>query len=493
MIPERQSVKQGLSRTWDWLAAAFLPAFYLATSVYIASKRLFWNDEIITVQMARLPDVAAIWRALLHGWELLPVSYYVIVRASEGLLGRGELAARLPSALGLAAGMLLTFDCARSLTNRVHGLIAQAILACSFLPYYGSEARPYGLYFMFSALLLWLWLSTSERSKSAACWFGVVVMLATTVHYYVVLCLAPYGFYEIVCRRMPSWKTIAGATGAALALAALSPQILIGFRAGSSGSWWAPPSLARLQDIYQDFFPSGLFLLATIAIGLALIPSREGAAPPAMSAGERLSWCFLLIPVAGYVMAKAVTHSFHNRYFIGALPGIAVGFSCLLCRQFGDVPRISWGMLFLFAGFGMAHQARKAQHPEFIQSFGDYQEQARQTHDWEDATLKEGKKYLAMDRARLIWLPAWYYSKQPERYVVLLEPGEPPWGLLPMEFWTLDDLKRHAPEVAFIDPKSPSLQRMKDAGLQPMVRAADPLPVFYFQAGTIATQEGGSK
>jgi 4-amino-4-deoxy-L-arabinose transferase-like glycosyltransferase len=87
------------------------------------------------------------------------------VRLSEKLLGHSEVAARMPSTLAMAAGMLITYDCTRRLTNGLHGQIALSLLTCSILPYYGYEARPYALYFMLSALAFWIWTCTSYNSR----------------------------------------------------------------------------------------------------------------------------------------------------------------------------------------------------------------------------------------------------------------------------------------------------------------------------------------
>src|SRR5208337_2782871 len=98
--------------------------------------------------------------------------------------GYGEVAMRLPSAIAMVVGLLITFDCARRLTDGLHGLIALSLLTCALLPYYGYEARPYAFYFMFSALALWVWTSTCDDSKLSALCFGAVLCLAVTMHYY---------------------------------------------------------------------------------------------------------------------------------------------------------------------------------------------------------------------------------------------------------------------------------------------------------------------
>ena len=99
-----QSTSQSPPISASRLAAILLAVFYLATSLYIASHRLFWFDEFFTVRIAQLPTWAMIWTALSHAADSLPPFYYMLVRAFGTLFGRSEVIARLPSALAMAAG-----------------------------------------------------------------------------------------------------------------------------------------------------------------------------------------------------------------------------------------------------------------------------------------------------------------------------------------------------------------------------------------------------
>src|SRR5271166_6970160 len=181
----------------SFCAAAMLAAFYLTTSIYIGSHRLFWYDEIVTAHLAGLPNLATIFDALGHGADGLPPGYYILAMTTQKLFGSSEVVARLPSALAMTAGLLITFDCARRLSDGLHGLIALSVLTCSFLPYYGYEARSYAIYFMLAALALWVWTKTATDSKLWAILFGAVLCLGVTFHYYAVLLLVPYGLWEL--------------------------------------------------------------------------------------------------------------------------------------------------------------------------------------------------------------------------------------------------------------------------------------------------------
>ena len=109
----------------------------------------------------------------------------------DKLFGPSEIGIRLPSALAMVGGMLLTYDCARRITDSLHGLIAMAVLTCSFLTYYGYEGRSYGLFFLFAAAVLWAWIGNRSAIVLAALFFFGVL-----IHYYLVLCLIPFAAEE---------------------------------------------------------------------------------------------------------------------------------------------------------------------------------------------------------------------------------------------------------------------------------------------------------
>lgn len=116
--------------------------FYLISGLWIAAHRRFWYDEISAVLIARVPNFATIWRALSSAADVLPPSYFILERPFDRALGPTELAARIPSALVLAAGLLITLDCAWRLTDNLQALASVALLSCSLPPYDGYKAKP---------------------------------------------------------------------------------------------------------------------------------------------------------------------------------------------------------------------------------------------------------------------------------------------------------------------------------------------------------------
>jgi hypothetical protein len=479
------------------LAAALVAAFYFATSIYIASHRLFWFDEFFTVRIAQLPAWTMIWTALRHGADSLPPFYYMLVRAF-GLFGRSEVIARLPSALAMVAGLLLTFDCARRLTDGLHGLIALAVLTCSFLPYYGYEARSYAIYFMFAALAFWLWTRNASNLR-AAIFFGAALFLGVTMHYYAVMCLAPYALWEVLRWRRgqrPSPKLIAGVVGVAVPVALLSPLIVSFSRKFSSG-FWNRPSLAELRAIFPQLFPDALLLLALIAVWIVLsnLDGKDNVAQP-MEEGEAVGWLFLAIPLIGFVLAELGTKAFFSRYFICVVPGVAVAFACLLWRNFGKNPRVALGVFLLLAGWGIWKQLAVVQHPETVEATG-----IREFLSLEPALRAEDKHYMVFSPP-LVFSEAQYYSSHPGDCILLLPPdfdqqadalqsSPDPYlhqrlllnlsQFYPMQFWRLYNLKAYASEVALIEPSQDVLDALQRSGVQVQVRTAAPLKVVYLR------------
>jgi uncharacterized membrane protein len=477
------------------LLAALLAAFYFATSIYIASHRLFWFDEYFTVRIAQLPSWTMIWTALSHAADSLPPFYYMLVRAFAALLGRGELVARLPSTLAMVAGLLLTFDCARRLTNGLHGLIALSVLTCSFLPYYGYEARSYAIYFMFAALAFWLWTRTATNLR-AAIFFGAALLLGVMMHYYAVMCLVPYALWEVLRWKRPSAKLIAGIVGVAIPAALLSPLIFSFSRKFSSG-FWNRPSLAELRAIFPQLFPDALLLLALIVVWIVLssFDEKDNVVQP-MEAGEAIGWLFLTIPLIGFVLAELGTNAFFSRYFMCVLPGVAVAFASLLWRNFRKNHRVALGIFLLLAGWGMWKEMAVVQHPETVEATG-----IREFLSLESSLRAEGKHYMVFSPP-LIFSEAQYYSSHPNACILLLPPdfeqqadalqsSPDPYlhqrlllnlsQFYPMQFWRLYNLKAYASEVALIEPSQDVLDALQQSGIQVQVRSATPLRVVYLQ------------
>lgn len=471
---------------WYWSFAFLLAGFYVASSLYISAHRLLWFDEVFTTVITRQPSLRAMWDALCSGQEHLPPLFFFVARTFDQLSHHADIGIRIPSALALGVALLVTFDIARRLTDGLYGLIAMSFVTSSFVIYYGYEARPYAIYFMLAAIALWLWIFTQEESKAAAVAFGAVFLIGVAVHYYFLLCLVPFAILALLERRIFHPKVIAGAVGILCSLVMLYPQIAMSGHSVSVSGSWAPPSLRKLQEVYLEFFPLAMLPLVLFVIGVIVFgrPRERVVAP--MSSAERVSWLFLAIPPAAYILALLVTNYFYNRFIIGTVPGIVVAATCLSWRYFREALYSSLALLVLFCGTGIYKQLSTLRHIDLIPSFGQYQQQTRQMLALEDTLQRDGKRRFVVS-SNLLFLEAWYYSKRPDLYWYLLPPGSPARNLsnlASLKFLSTEEIVANAEQTALIDPSSGLIKELEEKGVHLKMRVAlpeTPQYVFYLE------------
>lgn len=460
---------------WHWSLALLLTGSYVVSSLYISAHRHLWFDEILTALVSRLPNLRVMWEALSEIEEQTPPLYFLITRTFDQMFHHADIGLRVPSALALGAGLLITFDTARRLTDGLYGLIAMSLLATPFVTYYGYEARPYAIYFMFAALALWLWVFTEPENKNAAAAFAAVFLIGVAIHYYFVLCLLPFGITALMQRRILHPKVMAATAGVMVSLAVLYPQIAKSAAfAKSISPVWAP-SITRLLAAYREFLPNAILPLVVIAVGVVVFGKPRNHLATSMSAGERVSWLFLVVPLAMYLLARLVTHTFHDRYIIAAGPGIVVGATCLLWRYCRQWRYLSAAFLLAFGGYAVTQQLLTLRSIDHITSdSGDYQERTRQLLAIEDTLLREGKQHVVLSWD-VEYLETWYYSKHRAQYECITSEGR--WTIkkyVPLEFVSVEEIVANAPQTALITPTPALAQALVRAGLHPKVRFAHP-------------------
>lgn len=462
---------------WHWSLALLLAGFYVVSSLYVSAYRRLWFDEILTALVSRLPSLRVMWKALSEIEEQTPPLYFLITRMFDQMFHHADIGLRVPSALALGAGLLVTFDTARRLTDGLYGLIAMSLLATRFVTYYGYEARAYAIYFMFAAIALWLWVLTKAESKMA----GAVSLIGVAIHYYFVLCLLPFGITALAQRRIFHAKVMAATVGVMVSLAVLYPQIARARAfANSVRSGWTP-SIIRLLHAYWEFLPIGILPLVVIAIGLVVFGKPRNHLATSMSAGERLGWLFLVVPLAACFLGHLVTHTFHDRYVIGAGPGMVVGATCLLWRYCRESKYLSAALLLACGGYAVTQQLLTLGSIGHIRSDGgDYQERIRQVLAIEDTLLREGKQHLVLSWDTE-YLEIWYYSKHRAQYECITSVKWTIQKYVPLKFVSVEEIVANAPQTALITPAPDLAQALARAGLHLKVRFAQLQYVVYLK------------
>jgi mannosyltransferase len=291
---------------WWPLAALVLLAAVLRLATL--DEQSFWYDEAFTPVHVLHTSLGATLRGVAHT-ENTPPLWYVIAWIDARILGDGEIALRLPSALAGIVTVPVVWAIGRELAGRRVALIAAAIVAVNpLLVWYSQEARAYGLFVLMAALAMLCFVRAERqptRGRMAA--FALSGALALLTHYFAVFLLIPMALWLL---RERSLRRAALPAIAALALVGLALLALISAQGGHGTQWigrWALSS--RLQAIPQYYLtgysgaPLGhgvellvaLPILAAIGLGawrllapLETASQRAPAATPAASPLDRV-------------------------------------------------------------------------------------------------------------------------------------------------------------------------------------------------------------
>lgn len=101
----------------------------------------------------------------------------------------------------------------------------------------------------------------------------------------------------------------------------------------------------------------------------------------------------------------------------------------------------------------------------------------------------EGKRFLVFSSS-ILHAEIAHYSRHPDDCFLLLPPDPTDQTIqnvmelklaqyYPLQFWTLDELKQHASEVALIEPRPDILDELRQAGFRLTVRSPKPMEVVY--------------
>jgi mannosyltransferase len=284
---------RGLPGWWPLAALTLLAAVLRLGTLDLQS---FWYDEAFTPVHVLHASLSATLRSVSHT-ENSPPLWYLLEWADSRVLGTGEVALRLPSALAGVATVPVAWAIGSELAGRRAALACAALTAVGPLfVWYSQEARVYALFILAAAVAMLCFLRAEReptRLRMAA--FALSGAVALVTHYFAVFLLIPMVLWLLWEPR--TRRAALGATGA-LTLVGLALLPLISAQGGHGTQWigrW--PLSERLQAIPQYYLtgtsgaPLGhgveLLLALPLLAGAALGLWRLLDAPPAAAAGER--------------------------------------------------------------------------------------------------------------------------------------------------------------------------------------------------------------
>ncbi|MGP0101287.1 MAG: glycosyltransferase family 39 protein [Solirubrobacteraceae bacterium] len=265
---------RAVSRLPAWWPLAALTLLAAVLRLATLNLQSFWFDEAYTpVHVLH----ASLWATLrgVSRTENTPPLWYVLAWADSRVLGTGEVALRLPSALAGIAAVPVAWAIGAELecppTRRAAIVCAALVTFNPLFVWYSQEARAYGLYVLTAALAMLCFLRAERdptRRRMAA--FALTGALALLSHYFAVFLLIPMVLW-LLWRRRTRMAALPAVAVIAIVGAALVPLIIA--QGGQNTQWIGEWALSqRLEAIPQYYLTgySGLPLGHSIELLVAL-------------------------------------------------------------------------------------------------------------------------------------------------------------------------------------------------------------------------------
>ncbi|MBN9661242.1 MAG: hypothetical protein J0H49_23820 [Acidobacteria bacterium] len=392
----------------------------LGLGLWHAGTKPFWFDEILTIEVSRLPSSEARWQALYDGCDGMPPGYYWISAMAARLPLDDHTRWRVPSLLGwlLALGGIHLF--VASVCGRGAGLAAVLLLALTPVSSYAWETRPYALLL---GVLGWAAVSWQRAGRHWG-WIAALAVLltaATNLHYLAplsVLCFALAETAVTLAQRQIRWRIWAAFAVAAIPTLAALP-LLIKMKADFGARFWARPELGGLPYYYGNLlgFPLAV-ALALLPFGFVYLLRAILLEKPANGRWQalQLALSLLLLPLLSLLFALATHGGFNERYAMPVVLGYAAAIPLLLAWNPGGVARGFTLSLLLAFLILTAREAAGLRTQPSAQRAGQSGAALTALRSTSDPSLVVANP--------LEFLSAWYYARPDER-ARLFYIGEP--------------------------------------------------------------------
>lgn len=329
-------------RQWRaWLLA--LPAgATLGMTLWGIRGASFWRDEAATLSVLRRP-MPAFWRMLDHT-DVVHGLYYLIMWPLVRVLGFGELGARLPSAIAMAAAAAGVTAIGRRLLSPRVGLAAGLTFATLPLTSrYGHEARSYAMVMALAVLASYLlvhiieageqgavprrWLAAYASVLTLMGWANLISLLIVPAHAVTLLWSARPACAQLVSgqpragplaqrRRTAGWLIAVAVAGALV-----FPLVVLAWRQRyGTQRFLTMTTFSSVASVPRALTGSWLILIAVLALGLAVTAIRG----PDSDALTRLCVPWLLVPPFLLLGMGLVTPIYDPRYTLFCVPALAL-------------------------------------------------------------------------------------------------------------------------------------------------------------------------
>jgi mannosyltransferase len=348
-----------------WILAAVLAGLHVVVKARGLGENSLWLDEAVAVHLAQL-DWAGIVTA--SRGDTTPPLYYLVLGASERLLGISESAVRWPSVLASSATAAALFLLAWRWLGRFAAYVVAALFLVSDVHLaFAREARPYALAALLCVLSFGLLLEALHRASWWP-WIALAVVNALMVftHYVTLFAVAAQAL------ALAGWWRGGGALRrhvlvhlpvAGLLVAWVIPLLTAGEH--RKMGWLEVPTVLHVAKLLGWYtgghrgFPGFLVLLVGTVLSLRAARARGDAVPWPVVPVVAL-WAFAP-PLLAFVVSNLGILTFHPRYLLYASCGMmllwALGAQALPAGRWRAV---GTGVACLVAalGFGRSAQGR---------------------------------------------------------------------------------------------------------------------------------------
>jgi mannosyltransferase len=324
-VETERAVAGWADRTPPWTAPALAAGTALAVSLLGITGASFWLDEAATISAVRRP-----WPDLMRYLEWqdgVHALYYMIMRAAVTVLGTGEFAMRLPTALATAVAAALVAVLGRRYASPLTGLLAGLFYATAVtVTQFAQEARPYAFAGLMAAVATYVFARGIEaRGLRWPILYALSVILLGLFNILALHLVPAHAVTLFLLRRTapdPRGALVRWVCAVVVAGAALAPFALYVARQRVQVAWLEPINDDALRNT-AEFLAGDQRLVLIVGVLAALgAMARRG---PGMSVSLReLAAPWVVLPVVMLVVVSLFHPVFHTRYLFFTLPAAAL-------------------------------------------------------------------------------------------------------------------------------------------------------------------------
>ena len=287
----------------------------------------YWGDEAASVMSANRS-----WASLANELGTIDAVhgvYYAFLHVWTSVFGSSELATRLPSTIGVGFMVAGTVVLARQFGGIRFAVLAGVV--CIVLPrttYLATETRSYAIGTAAAVWLTVLLVHLLRRKATTGWWvvYGVAAAACAYLFLYLLMILVVHAVYVVLLHRdsLGRW-----ARGAAAALVASSPIILLGYSQRHQIAFLSRRNYATAPNVLvaQWFGSTWIAVLcwALIAVfAIALIANRRRIEDNSRLRLAMLALPWLVIPTALLLLGNLAVGMYNVRYLSFSTPAAAL-------------------------------------------------------------------------------------------------------------------------------------------------------------------------